>query len=151
MAAPYNDLLSKLESALASALSGLTLAGTRGGAAVTVPITTGLDDESATKPRVTVSAQETEDEIFQGIGTFRVPAAIHIHSHSGEETLATHRARVATVADAVMASDIAATLAAAHTDFHCYDVIFNGLSASPTDNAFHTTINITAVCCCATL
>ena len=152
MAAPYNDILSKLEAAMKTVLDALALTGTRGtDTAAVVSILTGLDDDAALLPRVTVHAIETQSEEVRDSGIFNVKVQVHIHSHSADETLATHRTRVATVIDAIMQTDRADVLSAAVTDFHCYDLQDLGPGAEPTGRAFHTIREFNAVCCPMTL
>lgn len=147
MAAPFSDVLSKLEAALASVVSALTLAGTRGTETVSVAVRTGLDDDDALLPRVTCQADEATEEAVRDTGNDRVRAFVHVHSHSGDETLAAHRERVATVIDALRMDDISAQLTAAVTDFHCFDVQFIGPQHDPAGNTFHTALELSVVCC----
>jgi hypothetical protein len=147
MPAPWNDILSKLEAAEASLVTALGLTGQRGTETVDVTVLTGLDDDATLTPRVTCHAEESSEEVVRGTGIFRVRSFIHIHSHSGDETLATHRARVGSVIDAIMQDDIASQLALAASDFHCYDVKFIGPQADPEGNSFHTALEIEAVVC----
>ncbi len=147
MPAPYNDLNSKLEAALAAEISALTLSGTRGSESVDVAVRTGLDDDELLVPRVTCQCNDTAEEAVRGTGIFRLRAAVHVHSHSSDETLAVHRERVATVIDAIMQSDIASQLTANVSDFHCYDVNFDGHEQGTEGNLMHTVLNVEAVCC----
>jgi len=147
MAAPYSDVLSKLEAALASLTSALSLTGTLGTAAVSVAVRTGLDDDESLLPRVTCQAEESTEEAVRDTGNDRIKAWVHVHSHAEDETLATHRARVATVQDAIRMDDIAAQLTAAVSDFHCFDVQFIGPQHDPDGNTFHTALELSAVCC----
>lgn len=147
MAAPYSDVLSKLEAALAALISALTLDGARGTEPVSVAVRTGLEDDEALLPRVTCQAEEATEEAVKDTGNDRVRAWVHIHSHSGDETLAVHRARVATVIDALRMDDIAAQLTAAVDDFYCFDVQFIGPQHDPSGNTFHTALELSVVCC----
>lgn len=147
MAAPYNDILSKLEAALASVVSALTLSGTRGTETVSVAVRTGLDDDAAVLPRVTCQAEESSEEVVKDTGNDRVRCMVHVHTHSGDESLATHRERVATVCDALRMDDIAAQLSASVADFYCFDVQFIGPQHDPAGNTFHTALEFSAVCC----
>lgn len=152
MAAPYNDLLSKLEAALKVPLDALALTGTRGtNSAAAVSILTGLDDDAAALPRVVAYAQDSPEETVRDSGIFAVRVQLHIFSHSADETLAVHRARVATVIDAVMTTDRADVLSAAVADFHCYDLQDLGPAAEPTGHAFHTVREFLAICCATDL
>lgn len=147
MAAPYNDLLGKLEAALAAVVSALTLNGTRGTETVSVAVRTGMDDDSASLPRITCHAIESGEEAVKDSGNDRVRALVHVHSHSGDETLAIHRERVATVLDAIRMDDIAAQLSSAVSDFYCFDVQFVGPQHDVADNTFHTALEFSVVCC----
>lgn len=147
MAAPYNDLLSKLEAALASVITPLALTGTRGSTAgIAVAVLTGLDDDTATLPRVVCLAKDSTEEAVRDSGIFKVACSVHVFTHSSDETLAVHRERVASVGDAIMTDDRAAVLSAAVDDFHCYDLQMGGVSAEPDENCFHTAFDFTAVC-----
>lgn len=148
MAAPFNDLLSKVEAAYKSVIDALALTGKRGSEdGVAVTVLTGLDDETAELPKVICAAQDTAEEVHYNTGILRLTVQIHVISHSADESLAIHRARLAAVADAVMTDDRAAVLSAAVDDFHCYDVHWLGLSADPDGNSFHTIAELSAVCC----
>ena len=149
MAAPYNDILSKLEAALASVVSALALTGTLGADSVSVSVVTGLLDSTTTLPRVVCSAKDSTEEVVRDSGLFKVSCSVHIYTHTGDETLAVHRERVATVSDALMTDDRAAVLSAAVDDFHCYDLQMLGTSAEPDENCLHTAIEFVAVCQCA--
>jgi hypothetical protein len=151
MAAPYNDLLSKLEAALASLVSALSLTGTRGTESVSLTVNTGLDDDAAALPRATCHADDTTEEAVQDTGNFRIRAFVHVHTHSGDESLAVHRTRVATIQDAIMQDDIAAQLSAAVADFYCFEARFVGPQADPDGDAFHTALELSVVCCASDL
>lgn len=147
MAAPYNDLLSKLEAAEKSVIDALALTGTRAGDAVDLTVNTGLDDSDLLRPCAICQAEDTTEEAVRDSGNFRVKTRIRIQSHSTDEDLAIHRARVGAIADAFHRDDIAATLTAALADFHVFDVEFLGLTADPEGDSFQTDIELTVVCC----
>jgi hypothetical protein len=152
MAAPYNDLLSKLEAALKSLVDALALTGTRGSTAnVAVGVLTGLDDDAVSLPKIVCHAEDTTEEVVRHTGNFRVRCHLHIYSHSADETLAVHRNRVARVIDAIHMDNIAAQLSAAVADFYVFDAHFMGPSADPEGNAFHTDLEFTVVCCASDL
>lgn len=119
MSAPWNDLESKVEAAMLAVVNGLTLSGDSDEEALVK--NTGLDDEAFGVPNVICSCPSVEDETVRGTGIFRARAAVTVTSNFNDATLTTHRARVATVRDAFMQTDIAATLSAALADFHCYE------------------------------
>ncbi len=147
MAAPYFDLNSKLEAALASVISALALTGTRGTeTGVAVAVLTGLDDDTATLPRVVCVAGDTTEEVVRDSGLYRVTCAVHVFSHSADESLAVHRARVAAVGDALLTDDRADVVSAAVADFHCYELKSEGQSQDKDEQCFHTTFELTAVC-----
>jgi hypothetical protein len=148
MAAPFNDILSKLEAALKSLVDALALTGTRGSTAnVAVTVNTGLDDETIARPSVICQAEDTSEEAVRDSGVFRIKARARVYSHSNDEALTEHRARVGAVADAFTRDDIAGLLSDAAADFHVYDVQFMGLNADPEGDTFHTDIDFLITCC----
>lgn len=152
MAAPYNDLLSKLEAAEKTIIDALALTGTRGSTAdVALTVNTGLDDDEQLAPRAICQAEDTTEEAVRDSGIFRIKSRIRIYSHSSDESLAVHRARVGAIADAFQNDTIAQTLSDAIEDFHVYEVQFMGLSADPEGNSLHTDIEMIVVCCASDL
>jgi hypothetical protein len=146
------DYLSKTEEALASVVTGLSLTGTRGGDAVDVATLTGLDDDAATIPAVVCIAQSAPSEIVLHTGNREVPFSIEIRTNLNDETLAVHRARVATVADSIYRDDIAATLSAAVSEYYVFDVRSDGgLTEEINGETVTTSIRGIAVCCCSDL
>lgn len=147
MAAPYNDLCSKVEQAFASIISALTLAGVRGTETVSVSVRTGLDDDEMLMPAVVCSAGDSTEEAVRYTGNCRVKCMVHVYTQSGDESLTVHRARVATVQDAIWQDDIADQLSAAVGDFYVFDVEFVGPQQDPDGNSFHTALEMVVVCC----
>ena len=142
----YNDVLGKCEDALATIITALALTGERAGDAVDVEVVTGAEDEERQTPFVCLQADDTQEEVVKGTGIYRVLARAIIESNEGE-TLLTHRARVASAADALMVDDIATQLSSAVEDFHVYDVSFTGQKANIDGNSLKTMVEMTVVCC----
>lgn len=121
MAAPYNDLESKLEAAMKAVFEA---------AAVVAPsdneegliIATGLSFDDIGVPNVVFSCESVGEEAVKGTGIFYCRGSVSVASHAKDATLAGHRDRVAKARDIFLDSAIAATLSAALSDFHCYDV-----------------------------
>lgn len=108
-----NDLTSKAEAAMKSVVDALALTG--------VTSNTGQDDDTLALPNVICSVEQTGEEVPIGSGNFVLTGRATVNSSADDETLAAHRARVATVFDAFMADNIGATLSAAVTDFYAYE------------------------------
>lgn len=113
----------KVEESMAEVVGALTLDVYSGDSPATaVTVNTGMDDEAAALPLVTCAIVSGGEEWVRGTGNMESKVAVRIVS-SGNITLAEHRTRCATVLDAFMADDIAATLSAAIDDFHVFQVI----------------------------
>lgn len=116
MAAPYNNVLTKLESA-ASAVYAAT---------ATSPLArfTGINDATMTVPGVTFAAQQG-DEFPQGSSNFRCTLTITVMSSVDETTPADHRTAAARCFDVFLRDDTASLLSGttgAQTDFHVLGV-----------------------------
>lgn len=138
----YNDLNSKLEEAMKSVVDDLALA--------SVTVNAGATTEDLATPYVVCacSAGGTEAENLKGTGIYVHTATVTVTSSLDDDTMVTHRSRVASVFDAFRDNDIATTLSSAVSDFHCYDVLFR---ASPMDESERKVSNILEmeVVCCA--
>jgi hypothetical protein len=119
MAAPFNDLESKLEAAMLAVVNTLTLTVAEGEGEIVK--NTGLDADAFGIPSVIVSCESTGDETPRDTGNFLCRATVTISTHSSDATLAAHRSRVATVRDAFLDDAIETTLSAAASDFHCFE------------------------------
>lgn len=108
MAAPYSNILTKLETAAQVVY-----------AATASPATqfTGIDDATRTVPNVTFIA-ELGDEFPQASGNYNVTLRIQVVTNVDDSGANTHAALAATVFDVFLMDNLAATLSATATDFH---------------------------------
>jgi hypothetical protein len=116
MAAPYSNLLTKLEGAAAAVYTA-----TASGAVTTF---TGIDDATRTVPNVTFIGTLGE-EFPQASGNFRCSLTIRVCSNVNETGADSHAALAAAAFDVFMLDDIASTLSGAtggQTDFHVLGV-----------------------------
>ena len=138
MAAPYNDLLSKLEEAAKAVIDGLALAG--------VKVNTGLEDEKLALPYVVCSAVSSTEEIID-TGLHRVKLRIVVASDADAHQLAAHRERVAPVFAELRQDDIEATLSAKVEDFDVTFVREEGQSVEHEGRRLKNVLELDAVCC----
>ena len=134
----YNDLTCKLEAALKSVVDGLSLSG--------INVNTGVEDETLALPWIVCASDAGQEEIH-GTGIFRCTAKVTIASSADDDTLVTHRDRVATVFDAFLDGDISTTLGATAADFYVYDVLYTGQPASMENRQMRNTLEMEIVCC----
>ncbi len=116
MAAPYSNLLTKLEAAAAAVYTA-----TATGAVTTF---TGIDDSTKVVPSVVFTGTLGE-EFPQASGNFRCTLTISVRSNVNETNKAAHLALAANAFDVFMLDDIASTLSGAtggQTDFHVIGV-----------------------------
>lgn len=117
----FNDP-GKLEEAMRVVAATASLSIYSGDApATSVSINTGMDDGDADLPLVTCAILGGSEEWVRGTGNLQSTVVVRMTS-SALVTLAEHRARAAAVFDRFMQTDIAATLAAAVSDFHVFQV-----------------------------
>lgn len=113
----------KLESAMKAVVDALTLSAYTG--EDSVGVTTGQDDDDLPLPSVVCSVVGSAgEEVVKGTGIQRSKVVVRVTS-TATITAAQHQARSATVFDAFFNDSIAATLAAAVSDFFVYDVKFD--------------------------
>jgi len=146
MAAPFNDLTSKVEESLKSVVDALSLLDS---ASASVPCFTGTDDDDHQTPCVLVHAMQSNEEPLD-TGNFHFKCLIHVQTRIGGdsgETLAQHRTRCAKVFDEFIASDANSTLSAAVSDFYVYDVTNEGFSSSQADSTVVNTLQIDVLAC----
>jgi len=149
MAAPFNDLESKLEAAMLALVNTLTL--TVGADEEALTKNTGLDDDAFGVPNVICYA-EVGSEYVKDSGNFVCQCRVTVTSHPSDTTLANHRARVATVRDAFMDDGLAATLSANGTDFHCLTIerrsgMRHEIASRDDGKVMKSTMEFEAVCC----
>lgn len=117
MAAPFNDIESKLEEAFKAYLDA---------AALSASVTSGLSVEPKESPNVTVYC-ESANERLKDTGNYECEIAVDIFSPTNRETsddesapnpcLTRHRALVATVRDLIMTVGMEETISALVSDF----------------------------------
>lgn len=136
-----NDLNAKVEEAMDSVVTDLALSG--------VTVNTGGTAETLTTPYVICSCLGggAEAENLKGTGVYVHAATVTVGSSMDDGTLATHRARVASVFDAFRDDAIAATLSSAVSGFHVYDVTFTGATQEEADRKLMNTLEMEIVCC----
>jgi len=134
-----NDLESKVEEALASVVTAQALSG--------LNVHTGLDEDNLNVPYVICMCAGQGEEVLRDSGTFKLEAVVKVVSSADDETLAEHRSRLATVRDSIMDSGIAATLTAAVSEFHVYDVELAGLGAEFEDRKYSNSLELNVTCC----
>lgn len=112
MAAPYSNLLTKLEAAAAAVYT----------ATASSPAATflGIDDSTRTVPNVTFIGTLGE-ETPQASGNFRCTLTVRVCSNVNETNKAAHLALAAAAFDVFMLDDLASTMSGStggQTDFH---------------------------------
>jgi len=135
---PFNDILSKCEAAMKSLIDALAVSG--------LTVNTGIEDDELAAPYAICYA-DSSDEIVRGTGLLTASMAISVVSMADIDSLATHRARVATIFDGIRQSDAHETLSAAVTDFHCYEVVETGRDSGMEDRKLRNTLNVDLVVC----
>lgn len=118
MAAPYTQLASKLEAAMKSLVDALALTG--------VTVNRGIDDAELAAPYVVIVAKSAGEEVFLDSGIEQFTAEVRVASAADAQSLSDHTARVGQVFDVFRDDAIAASLSAAASDFHCYQVVKAG-------------------------
>lgn len=136
----YNDLFSKVEEALKVVVDA---AGLDSG----VTVNTGLDDDNIQAPYVLCGAVGSSGEVVTDTATHEIQAQVIVASSAddGDTPLATHRAFVQTVFDAILDSDIAATLTAAVSDFTVLDVWESSRDSDQVERDIRNILNLTLI------
>lgn len=143
MAAPYNDLASKLEAAMKAQAETVSLAN-RGQA----PVHTAVAADTLALPRIICRAEQGAEALLDS-GNFEMEAAVDIYSDArGDGSLTAHRSRVAYVFDAFMQDTLADILTAALADFTCIGVFGREMGLTEKeDDHWVTPFRFRAVCC----
>lgn len=106
----YSDVLNKTEAAVKAVIDALAVSG--------LTTYTKQDDDTQTLPKAIVKCGEFRELHDQGLyGNFQGAVAVRIVSNADDTTLAAHRARVATILDALSYDNLATTATAALADF----------------------------------
>ena len=137
----YNDLNSKLEEAMKSLVDALALAD--------VTVNTGATKSDLATPYVICSAPGggQEEENLKGTGIYRHEANVMVATSLDDDTIAEHRARVASVFDTFRDSAITTSLSDAVDDFHVYDVDFMDSPMEEEERKVTNTLAMEIVCC----
>jgi len=138
MAAPYSDLASKVEEACLAVVTAT-------GASVT--LNAGLTVDELLTPYCVCACVSAGEEVVRNTGIYRVSVQIMVVSSADDSTLANHRSLVATIFDAFQYDTVEATLSAAVSDFHVYDVFYNGFESSVEERKLINQLNVDMVCC----
>ena len=138
MAGTFN-LTFKVQDAIQSVVESVGLSG--------VAVNTGTDEADLAVPYVICSCNGSSGEMVPFSGNFKMNAAVKIVSSADDSTRAEHDARMYSVYDALIADGIAATLTAAVTDFHVFNVAFVRISEDVEDRKFISMLEMEVVCC----
>lgn len=98
-----NDLFAKLEARIKAVVDGLGLASG-------VTVNTGSSADTLEPPYVMCAVEAAPQEVHHNVNVWEVSAKVSVGTNADDETLATHRARVATVFDAFRQDNLASTL-----------------------------------------
>lgn len=139
MAAPYNDLLGKVELALKAVIDSLALDG--------LTVNMGEDDENLQTPyAVCIATEAIETDLREG-GNYTVSAEVMVATSADTETHEAHKARVSAIFDKLSESDIATQLADAVEDFGVDVVQYPRQTKSRVERKWTTTQHLEIVCC----
>lgn len=135
-----NDLFGKLEARLKAIVDGLGLDSS-------VSVNTASTADTVEPPYVVCSARDTGGEVVYNSNVYEVTAAVVVGSNADDTTLAAHRARVATVFDALRQTDIAASITDPTEDIYCYQVKDPSFESERIDREWVDVLAFTAVVC----
>lgn len=113
----------------------------------TIDVRTGMDDDTlAQGANVVHSVEDTGEEMPMGTGNRICIGRVTVNSNSDDYTLAEHRARYATVADAFWTDNLDVTLSAL-SGFHCLAVYERRDGSITKDKAFCNWLEIRFLAC----
>lgn len=136
------ELCEKLEEAMQSVVTGLALSG--------VASLTGSDDATKTSPNVICRANVSEPDGPAFSGNYTLSAEAEVNSQAGDDSLATHRTRVAAVFDAFQDDGLIGTLSAAVSDFTVQGIVNQGYDKGQQEDTQWSDRILLDVYCCGT-
>lgn len=135
-----NDFFAKLEARLKAVVDAIGLDSS-------VTVSAGSSAGTLEPPFVICAARETSGEVFLDSSIYEVTAAVVVGTNMDDETLATHRARVAEVFDAFRQSGIAATLSDETEGIYVYQVHSPSFESEQEERELMDVLTFTVVAC----